>query len=264
MVYNNKFVAVVKCNGKILRENDCIVNLPFGSEYSLLLKNMESRKSKVTIHIDGKNIGNSFIINPNSEIEIERFVNDLNKGHKLKFIEKTKDISNYRGDKIDDGFIRIEFQYEKQPDITINKTVIEEHRHINTYQPIYIRTEPYPPYTHYPQYPYITCENSVNYSSEPLTGNAIGNSNMSFYSSVNTDGITVKGSESKQQFRYGHINELEESSHTIILRLRGIDPSTNKIVEKIITTKTKLICETCGKKSKSHMKFCSKCGTALI
>jgi len=270
MVYSNKFVAVVKCNGKILREHDSSVNLPFGSEYSILLKNMESRKTKFKIQIDGKDLGQSFILDPNSEMEIERFVSDLNKGNKLKFIEKTKKISDYRGDKIDDGFIRIEFQYEKQPDVVINKTIIENHQHIDTwsypyqtYYPTYIRTPHTPPHTP-PHYPIVTCENSVNYSSEPLTGNANCNTEISFCSDINNEGITVPGSESTQQFHYGHIGLLEEVSHTIVLRLRGVDPITNNKINKPITTKTKIVCSTCGKKSKSHIKFCPECGTSLI
>ena len=56
MVYQDKFVVSVKVNGKVLREHDKDhVYLPFGSEYSILLKNLESRKALVTINIDGKN-----------------------------------------------------------------------------------------------------------------------------------------------------------------------------------------------------------------
>ena len=47
MVYKSNFVAVVKTNGTILREkgesND-EVYLPFGNEYSLLLKNKNSKR----------------------------------------------------------------------------------------------------------------------------------------------------------------------------------------------------------------------------
>ena len=46
MVYNEKLVASVKCNGKVLREDKDTVYLPFGSEYSILLKNMNITKKR--------------------------------------------------------------------------------------------------------------------------------------------------------------------------------------------------------------------------
>ncbi len=46
MMYKQNFVVVVKCNGKILREQDSdVVYLPFGAEYSILLKNKDSRRT---------------------------------------------------------------------------------------------------------------------------------------------------------------------------------------------------------------------------
>src|SRR5574343_314085 len=105
MVYNKKMVAVVKVEGKILWDEDCgNVYLPYGTEYSLMIKNMESRKALVKISIDGQLIcEGGFIILPNTSIEIERYVSDLNKGNRFKFIEKTQQIKEHRGDKIDDG-----------------------------------------------------------------------------------------------------------------------------------------------------------------
>ena len=74
MVYSQKFVAVVKAGGKILREKEGNeVLLPFGSEYSLLLKNLEARKALVKVSVDGKDVTGSsgIIIQPNSELELE-------------------------------------------------------------------------------------------------------------------------------------------------------------------------------------------------
>ena len=79
---------------------------------------------------------------------------------------------------------------------------------------------------------------------------------------VSNEGITVKGSEVNQNFSYGHHNQLEETSRVIILKLVGIKES-GKIIEKPLTVNTKKVCSTCGKKSRSDLKFCSKCGTFL-
>ena len=42
MMYNNKLVAAIKSNGKVLREFGEEVYIPFGSEYSILIKNLHS------------------------------------------------------------------------------------------------------------------------------------------------------------------------------------------------------------------------------
>ena len=56
MTYNNQFVAVVKVNGKILREINDVVTLPFGTEYSIMLKNLSPNDCVATIEIDGQNV----------------------------------------------------------------------------------------------------------------------------------------------------------------------------------------------------------------
>ena len=94
MVYNEKFVVVVKCNGKILREIGDVVTLPFGSEYSILLKNLGTRTAVADISVDGKNImdGSKVIVPVNQDVEIEGFVDGLRTTNKFKFIEKTDQI----------------------------------------------------------------------------------------------------------------------------------------------------------------------------
>ena len=55
VAYQDNFAAVIKCDGIILREQDKTVKLPFDSEYSILLKNLDSRRALVRIEIDGDN-----------------------------------------------------------------------------------------------------------------------------------------------------------------------------------------------------------------
>ena len=89
MVYREKFVAVVKCDGRILREINNVVTLPFGSEYSILFKNLEGRKASVNVSIDGQDVlyNKSLIIEPNEkEFELKRFIKNLDQGNKFKFI----------------------------------------------------------------------------------------------------------------------------------------------------------------------------------
>lgn len=269
MTHRNNFVASIKAHGKILREIDNQVILPFQTEYSILLKNLDSRKASVTISIDGQDVlyGKSLILNPDTSIEIERFVDNVIQGNKFKFIKKTQEISEHRGDKIDDGLVRVAYRFERYK------------QEFPLYQLPY---HYFPPYIHnypsYPIYPWVTYCNSGGSGGNPNIGQAVGGDIKGFVSSNNTtltvsnsggamncsaplsskveDGITVQGSKSEQQFNYGYIGELEESSHVIVIGLKGSDK-----IDSPITVKTKFQCPTCGKSSKD--KFCGNCGTSL-
>ena len=284
-MYQEKMVVCLKNNGKILREKEGIIQIPFGSEYSIYIKNMESRKAKVKISIDGVDVlnGQSLLINPNETTELEGFLNDCIAKNKFKFIPKTKEISEYRGDKIEDGLIRVEFWYEKLKPIT---------QHINQV----FNPNPNPWWVTYKQPTYdisptwttntnLNCSNSTNIVNKSmqmdclrsfdnnvcqtsLTSNCstsdITAQNCSSLNSIKSfdDGITVKGEEISQQFKYGNIGVLEENSHVIILRLVGFNDIGDK-VEKVVTVRDKLQCRICGKVSGSSGKFCDRCGSYL-
>ena len=282
MVYQNKFVAVLKINNKILREQGEYVYIPFGSEYSLLLKNLNSNIAVVKIYIDGQEVTKcgSLLVKGNSEVELERFLENMNHGNRFKFIHKTSEIVDHRGDKIDDGFIRIEFTYEKEKAQTITTTYVHEHHY---HEPWW---RPY-------HYPTMTWGRTITSSAGTTKGGSLvsenscvgycDSSNIKFTScsvplnnSVNNDmgacyfnapaqdeGITVPGSVSNQKFTPGWIGELEENSHTIIIRLKGISDS-GKTISDPITVHVKLMCPICGRTHKSSMKFCSNCGASLI
>jgi hypothetical protein len=280
MVYSAGFVSVIKVNGKILRENKDKIFLPFNSEYSLLLKNLESRKSLIKITIDGQDVldGNSLILNPNSEMELEGFMKGMIAKNKFKFIKKTQQISDYRGDRVDDGIIRIEYWFEQFVEKSQVITEVWTTKFncngncINCYQNCFNRK-----YYWYNNGTYSvgSSENSFRGVSDQsltsiYTSMNIGNSantigdlskkSHDIYSTID-EGITVKGNETDQHFNYGIIGKLEDQSRVIILKLIGSE--NGKIIEEPITIKTKKTCSTCGKKCKSHMKFCSNCGTFL-
>ncbi len=119
MVYSpSKVVACVKVGGKILREDGSTVTLPFGSEYSVLVKNLNTTRIKVKVSIDGTEATENvwLVVEPNSDLELERFIRNgnLSAGNRFKFIERTESIEQHRGIKADDGLIRIEYQVEKR------------------------------------------------------------------------------------------------------------------------------------------------------
>ena len=64
MVYLEKFVTVVVSkNGKFLREikdnGSDTVQLPFGSEFALKFKNLNSTRAAISVEIDGQDVHNA-------------------------------------------------------------------------------------------------------------------------------------------------------------------------------------------------------------
>ena len=287
MVYQDSFVAVIKCGSKVLRERDGTVFLPFGSSYSLLLKNLESRKANIKISIDGQNVlgGSSLIIDPNSEAELQGFLEGSVVKNRFKFIQKTKEIQDHRGDRIDDGIVRIEFAFE-QVKIVERRQVIHDHHHYDHYHDYYWPR----PYRSRPYYPCTWIDSTLSGDASGVSDNkaqvynaSTGNVKSTFTSDMRSveksdvnyaaavedfslpdmdEGITVKGEETHQPFVYSSIGDLDPS-RVITIMLRGTKSGGNIEVEKPITVKTKLTCPTCGKRSRSANKFCSKCGTFL-
>lgn len=304
-MYQEKFVVCIKARGKILRDNDGDVFIPFGEEYTILLKNLNSVRALVKISIDSSDVldNNSIIIEPNQSTELEGFMKGRIARNKFKFIKKTQEISDFRGDKVDDGIIRIEYWYEK---VYEKRHVITEHVHHHWYPSncTYncnwctnwncFRRNICRPQVWYENISFGSIGGSCgNGSLTSSVGSSSGttssdgseyksytscNSNDSFSSSnnlkdmshqvncfvnqVQDEGITVKGSEVNQVFVSGNIGDLEENSRVIVLRLIGIK-ETGQVIEKPVTVKTKKQCPTCGRKSKSHLKYCANCGTFL-
>lgn len=256
-MYKNSFVAAIKTNGKILREQIDKVFLPFNSEYSILLKNLDkSRRAEVYIKIDGKDVLNgSLIMQPDSEIELERFVESLDSGYKFKFIERTEKIEKHRGIELSDGLVEISFsheisysKYNQFPKITVNEPV-------DFWKPDH-EVLSYPGAFH-PSALRSTCFNNAA-SSNCLYSGSIGGSlsGTTTNSLSNNVGITTQGSESKQQFSKTAPLGLCTGMETIIFNLFGD-------VSKPLEVKTKIECPMCKTKNKSKNKYCVECGTNL-
>ena len=119
MMYNNKLAVALKSAGKVLREFKDEVYVPFGNEYSVYIKNMNSVRALVKVSVDGVDVGDGtkFVVDANDSIDIERFIKNGNfdEGNRLKFMERTGAIEDHRGIDIEDGLVRVEFNFEKPP-----------------------------------------------------------------------------------------------------------------------------------------------------
>lgn len=294
-MYAEKMATSIKVAGKVLRESGDTVALPFGSEYSLFFKNLNSVRALVKVEIDGVDVtgGTQLIVPANGSLDLERFIENGNfeSGHRFKFIERTAKIEEHRGIGTEDGLIRIEFEFERLPSQIING-------------PIY--GGPYYGYPYYgypndyywkrhlsdPWYEKILCSTNVGSTADHLTrsdatlGNVTYSSNSASLSdasgvtgqaflnqvssvekaigqaqNLNDAGITVHGSESQQKFQAGAWFATDGVKHVMVMKLIG--KVGEQAVEKPVTVKTKKQCPTCGTSNKSGAKFCKECGTGL-
>lgn len=286
MVYNQNLVAVVKSGGKITREcrekGSNTVYIPFGSEYSILIKNLNTVKALVNIEVDGREVIKGLIVNPNSNVEVERFFgNDMNKGYKLKFIEKTHEIKDFRGDKIDDGIIRIAYQFEN-PKVTYwyGSTDIRNVLKSNVHGGGILRDDNnfenkyfggllnIGPKFYDGGFGPIGSDNiggsATTFSNNTAHNNSFVDMNQMLNCSVQEpEGITVEGNDSNQSFTYGYIGILESTHHCINIVLKG-HYNDKKEVKEPVTVKKKIQCNYCGRKYKSNNRFCPNCGARLL
>ena len=111
------FVIAIKANGRVLREQADLVTLPFGTEFSVYVKNLNSVRAQFTVSVDGKDAteGCRLILSPNSSVELERFIKggNLSTGNKFRYIERTAAVEAHRGVGAEDGLVRVECWKER-------------------------------------------------------------------------------------------------------------------------------------------------------
>ena len=281
-MYESKLAAAIKVNGKVLREfNKDSVYIPFGSEYSILLKNLNTKRALINIFIDGQDIvEGGLVLNAGQEVDLERFVKNgnLTEGNRLKFIERTAAIENGpRGVKLEDGLVRVEFQFE-QPQRPITWTTTTTTWNNNQIYPqggLYGAT----PASYnvngalrsvdFSKNGEITAQAASASVDKYCADNGIANKMemhdgmatmdwMDLSQTVNDVGITVPGSKSTQKFSTITLGVMEAEKFSMVFKLLG-----GETVKEAVTVKHKPKCVTCGKQNKATAKFCTECGTAL-
>lgn len=278
-MYDSKMAIAVKANSRVLREFEDAVYIPFGSEYSLLLKNLNSVRALVRIWIDGTDVtdGTSLVIQPNSSLDLERFIKNgnMSAGNKFKFIERTEAISDHRGNKIDDGLIRVEFEFEKVEPRTNNwpATVPNWPARPLPYYDDLIGRSTFGDQVSYGSGVMGNVAPSAASASCSATGKRVlrsmlkspeistlvtDGSNVSLQNDV---GITVEGAVSDQKFTYASWFPTDGVKHVMVMRVLG--EVEGKQVKAPVTVKSKPVCKTCGTTNKITSKFCAECGTSL-
>lgn len=129
-MYSNKMAFAIKSNGKVLREFKDNVYVPFGSEYSILIKNLHTTRAVVNVYIDGVNqTPSGLVIDAGSECDFERSLlnGSLTAGNKFKFIERTASIEQHRGVQLEDGLVKIEYQFEAAMQYRTTTNLVHDH-----------------------------------------------------------------------------------------------------------------------------------------
>jgi hypothetical protein len=212
----------------------------------------------------------------------------LTEGNRFKFIERTAAIEDGpRGIKLEDGLIRIEFQYEMpRPVVNISDNFWKQYppgvrsseyrgivdKYSTTGGNSWIQASG----TTFSQMNVNGALRGVDYSqgesvkaSAAAAINKVAPNEMELHDGSatmdwcqNDVGITVPGSKSTQKFQHVTMGAMEAEKHTMVLKLLG-ETADNKPVLKPVTVERKPECVTCGKKNKAHAKYCVECGTAL-
>jgi hypothetical protein len=268
MMYSEKLAVAVKSNGKVLREFKDTVYVPFGSEYSILIKNLNSVRARVRISVDGTDATEDvwLIIDKNDELELERFIKggNLSEGNRFKFIERTAKVEQHRGVKIDDGLIRIEFEFETLP--TLIREPVWEAKLGGVNTPSWksmIGGQPGDSTWSSgltSAVAYSTNARSLSASSGDYTIGQMSVTNCA--APVSEAGITVPGSVSDQKFSTTYRFASNGQNHSMVIRMLGETEEGTPVV-KPVTVKAKPKCVTCGTVNKATAKFCTECGTGL-
>lgn len=252
----------IKANNKPLREFDGTVYLPFGTEYSILLKNLNSVRARVTVFIDGEDVldGSKIIVDANSEVDLKRFIRNGNytQGNSFKFIEKTEKISKHRGDRVEDGLVSIQFEFER-------KNTNLGHYPAPLLKPH--KSTPWSPYV--PRWDDKTFLNNTFSATNQLSTQSVvrGTSSEQYTGTVSTQattsGVTAPGSVNNQSFSPVYHFNGDSQLHTMTLELKGKSPNEDTKVTAPIVVKKSVRCVMCGTRVKQTAKFCHECGSSV-
>jgi hypothetical protein len=287
MMYGNKLAFAVKHNGKILRElNRDTVYVPFGAEYTILIKNLNNVRALVNITIDGTDaVEGGLVVDANREVELKRFVKNGNmtQGNSFKFIERTAGVEQHRGIGIEDGLIRVEYQFEdavayRPTPVWRERWVKDGYWDYETDRRLLGSTN-----TSYSGSGGVsgslgdglasmalksyTAPTSRTLRSHSVTASAsIANTTQSINvvaqnASLNDVGVTVPGSLNDQKFSQASWFPVEATKHVLVVKLLG-ETASGPVVQAV-TVNVKPKCVTCGKQNKATSKFCTDCGTSL-
>lgn len=293
-MFKNDLVVSVKANNKFLREMGQNVRIPFGTEYEIYLKNTRDCDCIVDVTIDGKEVSDKLVyIKANSQFELK---GDTRTNHAFRFIERTKKISKHRGNKADDGLIRVEYYFRKHefqhPKVVVSSYKSYVTKPYSPFGPLIGQAEPYrcDSTGKHPMWGGTIGAINANYVQSDLsitTNSAVGQvsytaggDDMVFNCMIdennqlnshmlrsvepkNETGITVGGSDVQQGFTEIETKEWEWETDRYSMTLQLLGEVEGEPVKKVVESRKNIVCSICGTSNKSSQRFCGDCGNRI-
>lgn len=269
MAYDAQFVLCVLHKGSPVREINGKVHIPFGSEYNVRLKNKHSYlRAKARVWIDGRQVSNlgDFILQPGQTLDLERFLDSsLTQGNCFKFVPLSDGRVNDPTDS-ENGIVKVEFYREYDFKIDWPKTTppkISPYRRGGTGDPDWTFTTN-PTWTTDTGGPFdILTFNTQTSSTSKINCNA--SINFLAYADMPSNGATVEGNLSNQQFVQGTDFTTDLFPTTLTLRIRGLENRAQSSISTAPKQEGRVrFCSNCGKRrSRRSDKFCGRCGNTF-
>ena len=246
-MFRDDFVVFLTINGKTLREDGDRIIIPFGSDYTINFKNLSNKRAKAWVKVDGEDVleGTSLVVGPFKTVSLEGFRKNGAVHNKFRFIEKTQQISNYRGDNPEDGIISVEFAFEQE----FNTPIIPSHDIWGNN----IRSKDLDIY---------------NENTNVIWGQPIGDYQVTcqakpdqYLNNLNAEGITVPGVETSQNFV--SVADFWTGAKQVI-NIKLVGHINKDPIKTPVFARERITCRTCGTINKSINKFCGNCGTFLL
>lgn len=269
MTYSNHFVVSILVDGQFLKElPDGTTSIPFGSTYTVRLKNKNYKRAKASLYIDEIHQGD-FVVSGNSSVDIERPA-DIDRA--FVFVRPTSQEAKAQGkDKLltgTKGVIRVKWFLEQErqtyipyiPPYPKKVRPIEDNPWDTPWKPTY----PSRPYPSYPQVwfgstesPIYGCSNNAGSAEYGALGHTTNGSSscssplrgIQAQSTPLEEGVTVKGEITNQQFTQVYL-DWETDFVEMKLVLKGFDGPPKKELR---------YCSNCGSERNKKHRFCGFC-----
>lgn len=249
-MFKNDFALAILLNKKIAKEESGVVEIPFGSEYGVRLKNKNANAIACDLYIDGRlsnQVGHILIVG-NSFIDVYDFVDVNGKGKKLEFV-KLKDVRVNEPNESENGIVEVRFYKSKEQIKFVPNTIVIDSYPVWPYRPWWY--DCYKPYRTGPYWepPYIICGSDGTGDCQFKVGDGVHVTSDSNSLASISNGATVEGRQSGVINRKVSSFELESEATILQIKLIGV------------VSKTKVeYCYDCGRKKREKENFCPSCG----
>lgn len=274
-MFSNNFVVAVKVNGKVLREVQDIVYLPFGTEYTILLKNTSPQRAKVKVSIDGNDAteGTILVVDGNDSLELKRSIKNGNfeVGNAFKFIEKTAKIEQHRGNKAEDGLLTVAFEFERKPSPLADWSTVRYrglgggcHGYNNLLSNASLQGSTQVSYSATAscasdEAPTATASLTMDWMDAEQERSIVRSKGAV---AQNTAGITAPGQIVEQAFRQVADFVTDGVKHSLTLQLKGKTDAAVEVTKPVVVKKVQR-CTMCGTNTRQTAKFCHECGASV-